>query len=135
MKKPKDIQLERRRFVRLDTPIMVSYILPKADTILHTSTKNISADGMRLQTFEKSIKEADIITLNLHIPGAVNPVHAQGTVVWKKRISLEDGAPYDVGIEFSGIEEDNKNTFLRFLCDLMYTIAGDKKQCKSKKAR
>lgn len=123
MKKQQDIQVERRRYVRLEAPIVVSYILPKGDTVLHTSTKNISADGIRLQTLDRTIKESDVITLNLHIPKAVNPVHAKGTIIWKRRISLEDGAPYDIGVEFTEIEEDNKNTFLRFLCDLMYAIA------------
>ena len=132
MKKQKGIQAERRRYVRLETPIAVSYVLPHADTILHTSTKNISADGIRLQTFDKSLKETDIIALNLHIPAAVNAVHAKGTVIWKKRISLEDGAPYDVGVEFTEIEEDNKNTFLRFLCDLMYAVEARSKKCKKK---
>lgn len=128
MKNKPDVRIERRRYVRLEAPITVSYVLPKADTILHTSTKNISADGIRLQTPERSIKEADIVSLILHIPRAVNPVHAKGTVIWKKRISLEDGAPYDIGIEFTEIEEDNKNTFLRFLCDLMYGITREQKR-------
>lgn len=130
MKKHKDIQVERRRYVRLETPITISYVLPKGDNILHASTKNISADGLRFQTQDRSLKEADVVALNLHIPGAVNPVHAGGTVVWKKRISLEDGAPYDVGVEFSEVEEDNKNTFLRFLCDVMYAISKDTTRCK-----
>ena len=128
MKNPKEVQSERRRYVRLETPIAISYVLPDASTILHTSTKNVSADGIRLQTIDRSIKEADIITLNLHISGAVNPVHARGTVIWKKRISLEDGAPYDIGVEFTEIEEDNKNTFLKFLCDLMYAMAREPKR-------
>ena len=122
MKQKKDIRSERRRFVRLEAPVVVSYIAPRSDTMLHASTKNISADGIRFQTTDRSLKEADVIPLHLQIPQAANPVHAKGVVVWKKRISLEDGAPYDVGIEFAEIEEDNKNTFLRFLCDLMYSI-------------
>lgn len=131
MKKPNTVPGERRRYVRLDAPITISYILPDSDNILHTSTKNISADGLRFQTFEKSLNEADIVALNLHIQDAVNPVHAKAAVIWKKRISLEDGAPYDVGLEFTEIEEDNKNTFLRFLCDIMYALPKESKQCKS----
>lgn len=127
MKRPSSIPGERRRYVRLETPITISYVLPDGDSILHTSTKNISADGLRFQTFDKSLSEADTVTLNLHIPEAVNPVHAKATVIWKKRISLEDGAPYDVGLEFTEIEEDNKNTFLRFLCDVMYALPKETK--------
>lgn len=127
MKKPDGIAGERRRYVRLEAPITISYVLPESDNILHTSTKNISVDGLRFQTFDKVLDEGDIVTLNLHIPEAVNPVHAKAAVVWKKRISLEDGAPYDVGLEFTEIEEDNKNTFLRFLCDVMYALPQESK--------
>lgn len=128
MKRDPDIQIERRRYIRLYAPVTISYVLPDSDSISHASTKNISADGLRFQTPSNALKESNIVVLNLHIPGAVNPVHAKGTVVWKRRISLEDGAPYDVGLEFSEIEEDNKNTFLRFLCDTMY--ATDNKERK-----
>ena len=122
MRRKKEIQAERRRYVRLETPITVSYIAPNSNTILHASIKNISAAGIRFQTLERTISEGDTLAINLNIPQAINPVHAKGTVVWKRRISLEDGAPYDLGIEFAAIEEDNKNTFLRFLCDLMYSV-------------
>ena len=127
MKRPNAIPGERRRYVRLETPITISYVLPEGESILHTSTKNISADGMRFQTFDKALIEGDLVSLNLHIPEAVNPVHAKAAVIWKKRISLEDGAPYDVGLEFTEIEEDNKNTFLKFLCDIMYSLPREPK--------
>ncbi|MBP7055955.1 MAG: PilZ domain-containing protein [Candidatus Omnitrophica bacterium] len=127
MKRPNAIPGERRRYVRLETPITISYVLPEGESILHTSTKNISADGMRFQTFDKALIEGDLVSLNLHIPEAVNPVHAKAAVIWKKRISLEDGAPYDVGLEFTEIEEDNKNTFLKFLCDIMYSLPRESK--------
>jgi hypothetical protein len=42
------------------------------------------------------------------IPEAPNPVHAKAKVIWKKKISLEDAAPFDCGLEFTEIEEDNK---------------------------
>ena len=44
-------------------------------------------------------------------------------MVWIKQLSLEDDAPYDIGIELTEIEEDNKNTFLKFLCDLIYNLS------------
>jgi len=49
-------------------------------------------------------------------------VHAKGKVIWIKQLSLEDDAARDVGIELIEIEEDNKNTFLKFLCDLIYNL-------------
>ena len=127
MVKARDRFVERRRYIRLQTPINISYILPESGKIYNTVAKNISADGLRLETMDKVIKEADTIELKLDISGAVNPVHAKGRVIWKGRISLEDGAPFDMGLEFTEIEEDNKNTFLKFLCDLIYNLPKESK--------
>lgn len=122
MGKAKDSFIERRRYVRLEMPIDVSYTVPETGKMLNTNTKNISADGMRFETLNSSIKESDILEIKMVIRDAPSPVHAKAKVIWKKKISLEDMAPYDCGLEFTEIEEDNKNTFLKFLCDLIYTI-------------
>jgi c-di-GMP-binding flagellar brake protein YcgR len=127
MVKAKDSFIERRRYVRLQTPITVAYTVPETSNVLTTSTKNISADGMRFETNNKAIQESDILELKMVIPGAPNPVHANAKVIWKKKMSLEDAAPFDCGIEFTQIEEDNKNTFLKFLCDLIYEIKKEPK--------
>jgi c-di-GMP-binding flagellar brake protein YcgR len=122
MVKPKDSFIERRRYVRLQTPIDISYTVPETGHMLNAKTKNISADGLRFETQSKSIREADVLELKLVIADAPNPVHAKAKVIWKKKMSLEDAAPFDCGLEFTEIEEDNKNTFLKFLCDLIYEI-------------
>lgn len=110
---------ERRRFIRLTTPINISYVAPEQNKVLQAVSKDISALGVRFETKEK-IKEGATLELTLELPKASNPVHARGKLVWSKRISLEDSSPYDVGVEFIKIEEDNKNTFLKYLCDLIY---------------
>lgn len=130
-KKVQDIFVERRRYVRLLTPIPVAYTVPKTGSVHTTASKNISADGMRFETNDKSLREGDVIELKLTIPGAPNPVHAKGKVVWKKKMSLEDAAPFDCGLEFTDIEEDNKNTFLKFLCDLIYDIRKEPKRARA----
>jgi len=126
MTKAKDDFIERRRYVRLQTPIDISYTVPETGNILNASTKNISADGMRFETNNKTIKVSDITEIKMLIPKAPNPVHAKAKVIWKKKMSLEDAAPFDCGLEFTEIEEDNKNTFLKFLCDLIYDLKGVK---------
>ena len=120
MVKIKNEPTERRKYVRLHTPLNISYTAPASGRIHTTTTKNVSADGLRLETNDKALRPNEVVELKLIIAGASNPVHAKGRVVWKKPVSLEDGAPFDVGFEFVEIEEDNKNTFLKFLCDLIY---------------
>ena len=120
--KIKDKLVERRKYIRLKTPIPLTYTITKTGNIYNSVTKDISADGLRFESTAKDLKEPDIIEIRLDIYGANNPVHAKGKIIWKKRVSLEDNAPYDIGIEFTEIEEDNKNTFLKFLCDLIYNL-------------
>ncbi len=115
MRKPE----ERRKFTRYTLGLPITYIVEGEDTLYRSNTQNISSLGVRFQS-PKSLKEGASLEVKLVLPKAPNPVHAQGKLVWVKKSSLEDNAPYDVGMEFMKIEEDNKNTFLRFMCDLAY---------------
>jgi len=123
MAKAKYTFIERRRYIRLQAPINISYAVSDENRIYNTTTKDISADGLRFETLVKTLQQSNILELKLNIPGAPNPVHAKGRVIWKKKVSLEDRAPFHLGLEFIEIEEDNKNTFLKFLCDLIYNLA------------
>jgi len=115
MRKPE----ERRKFTRYQIPLRMSYVI-QGDNVVHSSTtKNISSLGVRFET-EKELAEGNTLDLKLEIPKAQNPVHAQGKLVWVRKQTLEDNSPYDVGMEFLKVEEDNKNTFLKFMCDLAY---------------
>lgn len=125
MAKTKDTFVERRRYVRLLVPLKISYTIPGSGKIYQAVTKNLSADGLRFDITDPSIKEADLLELKIDVPSAPNPIHAKGTIIWRKRLSLEDGSPFDCGVEFTEIEEDNKNSFLKYLCDLIYGIKKD----------
>ncbi len=120
--KMKDRLVERRKYIRLKTPVSVMYTVPDTGIVHSSVTKDMSADGLRLETNAKEIAKGSMLELKMELYGANNPVHAKGKVVWMKQLSLEDGAPSDIGIEFIEIEEDNKNTFLKFLCDLIYNL-------------
>jgi hypothetical protein len=87
---------------------------------------------MRFETPDKFIKESDILEIKMILKDTLNPVHAKARVIWKRKVSLEDAAPYNCGLEFVEIEEDNKNTFLKFLCDLIYNIKKEPKNAKNK---
>ncbi len=110
---------ERRKFIRLEVPLEVKFIIEKDRIRREVTTKDLSCDGLRFIS-EHPIKEGSSLELNLNIPDANNPVHIKGKVVWLKRLSTADSSSFEAGIEFTHIEEDNKNTFLKYLCDLIY---------------
>ncbi|MBN1871865.1 MAG: PilZ domain-containing protein [Candidatus Omnitrophica bacterium] len=110
---------ERRKYIRLEVPVHLQYIIDGETMRKDVTTKDLSCDGLRF-ICSNDISSGLNLEMNLMIPDASNPVHVNGKVVWSKRLTLEDGSPYEVGVEFSKIEEDNKNTFLKYLCDLIY---------------
>ncbi|NQT07099.1 MAG: PilZ domain-containing protein [Candidatus Omnitrophica bacterium] len=115
MRKPE----ERRKFTRYAIPLKMAYIVDGENLVYKSTTKNISSLGISFESIKKLPEGADL-ELKLEIPKAPNPVHAIGKLVWVRKQTLEDSAPFDIGLEFQRIEEDNKNTFLKFMCDLAY---------------
>jgi len=108
---------ERRRFVRIDVPLQVTV---KAGGHQEKGiTKNVSPVGLRFE-ISKKLEENKNVKVTLHLPSAENPVTFNARIVWQEKKSLEDKAPYDVGVEIESIEDRDKNVFLKYLCDLFY---------------
>ena len=115
---------EERRFIRFGIALKVKYTIqkePKTEKI--GTTKDICAEGMQLLTQDK-MEIGNKLDLKILIPQALNPVHMRGVIVWSREISTGEQSSYGTGIGFDKIEEDNKNTFLKFLCSLMYEKTG-----------
>ena len=118
--------------MRLSAPMKMTYLSPASGKMVAVTVKNISAEGLAFEVGDKNLNESDVVELKLEIPQAANPIHSRARVVWKRRQSLSDNAQFDVGLEFAEIEEDNKNTFLKFLCDQIYALSKEQRHAKSK---
>lgn len=117
---------EKRRFIRFEIALKVAYIVQEEPKIeKFGTTRDISAQGMQLVTSDK-IKPGDRLDIKIFLPESLNPAHIRGVAVWSKEPDAARSDSYSSGIDFEKIEEDNKNTFLSFLCGLMYI--GDKKE-------
>jgi len=117
---------ESRRFLRFDVDLKVDYMIQREPKIERTGlTKDICAEGMQLLTEEK-LQKGDKLEFKITLPEALNPVHLNGNVMWSKDLSPEQKFSCSAGVEFGEIEEDNKNTFLQYLCNLMYLKTGRK---------
>lgn len=115
---------EKRKFIRFNISLKTTYILQREPKVEKMGiTKDVSAGGVQLLTEEK-LNVGDKMGLKFFIPEALNPAHLNGIVLWSKLVSTGTKSSYSAGIEFIDIEEDNKNTFLKFLCDLMYRKIG-----------
>lgn len=117
---------EKRRFIRFNISLKLNYTVQKEPRVEKTGmTKDVSAGGMQILTEEK-LATGSRLGIRFFIPNAPNPAHLSAVVLWSKEAPGEKKLSYTAGVEFKGIEEDNKNTFLKFLCDLMYGKIGEK---------
>ena len=108
---------ERRRFIRIDIPLRVKII--SGDRVDEVITKNISPGGIRFEVGRK-LEVSEKLDLSLYLPSSDDPINLEAKVIWQTKTSLEDNAPYDVGVEILTIEDKNKNVLLKYLCDLLY---------------
>jgi hypothetical protein len=108
---------ERRRFVRIETPLRV--VFSCGDRTEEVITRNISPVGMMFETGARLDDDKDL-EMDLFLPSREDPVKLKGRIVWQSRTSLEDNSPFQVGVEILDIGDEGKNDFLKFLCDLLY---------------
>ena len=110
---------EQRNYIRTNVYVpMLLYVQgPKETEKIHARTCNISASGMMLE-LDVQVPAGEKVKIDLTPPDTLNPIHCSGKAVWSD--FSEDQSKFQCGIEFVSIEEDNKNTFLKFLCDLIY---------------
>ncbi|MBU0570750.1 MAG: PilZ domain-containing protein [Candidatus Omnitrophica bacterium] len=109
---------ERRRFIRIEVPMRIK--IEGDGWLEEATTRNISPIGMRFET-AREFKKSEILNLVMYLPSSGdNSIRVKGKIVWQRKTSLEDNAPYDVGLEITHIEDEGKNVLLKYLCDLLY---------------
>ena len=101
---------EKRRFVRLNVLTDVAYTRrPSSEEEKISLSKNISIGGLCLIVYE-TLKESEVLDLNIYLSEEAMPVNAVGRVVWSKEFIVGDpdkGKRYDVGIELIEINEED----------------------------
>ncbi len=100
---------ERRKYIRVQAPITVTYKLSGKKIVTHkTVTKDFSEGGIRIPVYEK-LKAGTPLKLHIEIPSDTIPVFAQGEVVWIKALSTKEGREiYDAGVKFTQMQASDK---------------------------
>jgi len=113
-----DLKLpERRRFIRATVPLRA--VIKDGDRTNEIVARNISPVGLGFES-DQELEETRELEMSLYLPEAETSIRLKGKVIWQSKTSLEDNAPYDVGVEIIHIEDKNKNSFLKYLCDFLY---------------
>ncbi len=112
---------ERRKFLRVKKALKLR-VLINDSRVIDTLITDVSPLGIRFECAPKDVAPEDKLELSIEIPKALNPVHALAKVVWKKNIVKSGPSACEIGCEFLKIEEDNKDTFLKYMHELIYNL-------------
>lgn len=111
---------ERRRYVRLNIPLEVSYTIQgKGGALRKSITKNISPSGARF-TVEGELPKGTVLDIAIKIPTKAEPIPVKAKIVWTRKENEQGKGFYDTGFEFTLIPEESKQLFFQYLCNLMY---------------
>ncbi len=113
---------ENRTYIRTETSVPVKLQIEAEGSIqlIKGVTCNVSATGMMIELDQKIALDTKL-GIDILPSGASNAIHCDGKVVWVSQSEKIDH--HYCGIEFADVEEDNKNTFLKFLCDAIYNTS------------
>jgi c-di-GMP-binding flagellar brake protein YcgR len=114
-------QEERRKFPRFNFLVDVSFKKKAAFKKEKLSiTKNISGVGVCLISYEE-LKVDDNLELKVFMPETKKPMKVMGRVAWVREFVIGDpqqGKRYDVGVEFLGLSEEDKEKINQHLFTL-----------------
>ena len=105
---------ERRRHIRVETPILVEFPNPETMKTERSFTHDVSESGMRFPTAVKLQIGAEL-PLTLELPFYDSTMHATGQVQWIREVSRYGASHYDVGVRFRWIEDPDRQRLARHL--------------------
>jgi c-di-GMP-binding flagellar brake protein YcgR len=105
---------ERRRHIRVDTPVLVEFPNPETMKTERSFTQDVSETGMRFPTAVK-LQVGQQLALTLELPFHDATMHATADVVWIREVARLGAPHYDVGVRFRWIEDPDRHRLLRHL--------------------
>ena len=105
---------ERRRFIRVGSPIMIQFPNPTTLKTERSFTQDVSDSGMRFPTTVR-FEVGQEIPITLHLPFTDAVLHSTGAVMWVREISRHGASQYDVGVHFRWLEDPDRQSLTRHL--------------------
>ncbi len=109
-----DSSKERRKYLRLEASVEVSYKVIGNPGEAKVLAKDISAGGLCILTRENLASNTPL-ELAIKIPDLVDPIRALGKVIWQKK--TEAAETFDMGIEFMGISDFDRFNINRYIME------------------
>ncbi len=110
---------ERRRYVRLDTRLKISYTVLKKEFTNTSETKDISGGGIRIFLSE-SIPLSTLLKLTIHLPDDPKPIGCSGRIVWVEEFALlsdesKNQNRYEAGVAFTEIAPGDRDRIIKYV--------------------
>ena len=105
---------ERRRFVRVDTPVLVEFPNPETMKTERSYTRNVSETGIQFPTMVR-LQVGQEIPLTLQLPFHTADMQATGEVLWVREIARMGQPQYEIGVRFHWMEDPDKHRLLTHL--------------------
>ena len=105
---------ERRRHIRIQTPILVEFRHPETQKPERSFTQDVGESGMRFPTTAK-LQVGQELPLSLQFPESNAILQATGRVVWVRQIAAQGPTQYEVGVTFLWVEDPDRRSLLRHL--------------------
>lgn len=115
---------ERRRHVRVETPVLIEFSHPEAKTLVRSFTQDVSESGIRFST-DVNCQIGQEISLTLRLPFDNSAMKATGEVIWIRQIARLGGSQFEVGMRFLWVEDPDRKMLVRHLVGLLTQDIGD----------
>lgn len=108
---------ERRRYIRIETPVLIEFPNPESMKTERSFTQDVSEGGLRFPTAVK-LQVGQEVPLTLAVPFQDASLHATGEVVWVREIARLGTPQYEVGVRFHWIDDPDRQRLTRHLTSL-----------------
>ena len=108
---------ERRRYIRIQTPVLVEFPNPETMKTERSFTQDVSESGMRFPSAVK-LQVGQELPMTLELPFHDATMNATGEVVWIREVSRLGAPQYEVGVRFRWIQDPDRQRLVRHLANL-----------------
>ncbi len=109
--------MNQRTFPRVNVACDLTIDIPSA-SVMKTKTENLGAGGVCV-ILDKGLDKLSTVHLQIMLTDDANPVKCDGRIVWlvcTKQPGLNaTRVEYDTGIEFTNLEESDRERISRFI--------------------
>ncbi|MBI4341145.1 MAG: PilZ domain-containing protein [Candidatus Omnitrophica bacterium] len=108
---------EQRRFIRVETPILIEFPSPGTLKTQRSFTQDVSETGLRFPTPVR-LAIGQPLPLTLELPFSHASMQATAEVIWIREVSRLGAPQYDVGVRFRWLEDPDRQRLRRHLASL-----------------